>query len=125
MTLAVAVPALATSTLIVLVSVVKAQLVSDQFGGTEPIPGATLTYTISVDVASAGTATASVIRDAIPTLTTFVPNSITLNGAAITDVADTDEGELNTAGVPTIVVRLGDLIQADPVQVITFQVTID
>ena len=108
----------------VLISIVKAQAVADQFGGTEPIPGATLTYTITVEVQSAGTATASVVRDPIPTFTTFVPGSITLNGGALTDIADADAGELE-AGTPQVVVRLGDLTQADGVQTIVFQVTID
>ncbi len=109
----------------VLVNVVKAQLVSDSFGGNEPVPGATLTYTITVDVASSGTAAASVVRDTIPALTTYVPNSITLNGAAISDLTDGDAGEFDTTGTPTVVVRLGDLTQADPVQTIVFQVLID
>ncbi|MEL7185570.1 MAG: hypothetical protein AAFN50_03905 [Pseudomonadota bacterium] len=108
----------------VLISFVKAQVVADQFGGTEPIPGATLTYTITVEVQSAGTATASVVRDPIPNFTTFVPDSITLNGGALTDLADADAGEYE-AGTPQIVVRLGDLTQADGVQTIVFQVTID
>lgn len=109
----------------VLINVVKTQSVIDPFGGAEPTPGATLTYTITVDVASAGVATASVLRDAIPALTTFVANSITLNGTAISDATDVDAGELDTSAVPTVVVRLGDLTQADPTQTIEFQVTID
>lgn len=109
----------------VLVNVSKSQLVVDPFGGSEPIPGATLTYTIVVDVASAGTAAASVVQDAIPTFTTYMPNSITLDGAAISDLADGDEGEFDTTGVPAIVVRLGDLTQAGLPRTIVFQVTID
>jgi len=109
----------------ILINVVKAQLVSDPFGGTQPIPGATLIYTISIDVASAGVATASVLRDPIPLFSTFVPGSITLNGAPMTDAIDADAGELETAVVPTVVVRLGDLTLADGIQVVVFQVTID
>jgi len=109
----------------ILINVVKAQVVTDPFGGTEPIPGATLTYTISIDVASAGVATASVLRDPIPLFSTFVPGSITLNGAAMTDAIDADAGELDTVVVPTVVVRLGDLTLADGVQVVVFEVTID
>lgn len=109
----------------VLINVVKAQIVADPFGGTEPIPGATLIYTVDVNVASAGVATASVLRDVIPPLTTFVPNSITLNGAAITDATDTDAGEFDISGAPTVIVRLGDLVQVDGIQTIVFQVTID
>lgn len=109
----------------VLVDIVKAQLVSDQFGGNEAIPGATLTYTITVNVTSAGTATASVVRDAIPTFTTYSPGSITLNGAATTDAVDADAGEFDAAGTPSVVVRLGDLTSVSGPQVIVFQVVID
>jgi len=109
----------------VLLSVVKSQLVNDSFGGNEPLPGATLTYTIVVNVNSAGTATASVVRDAIPEFSTYVPDSITLNGASISDAADTDAGEFDTSGVPSVVVRLGDLTQALGPQTVVFQVAID
>ena len=109
----------------VVINVVKAQLVSDPFGGTEPIPGATISYTITVDVASAGVATASVLRDPIPAFSTFVPGSITLNGAPITDATDADAGESDISVVPTVVVRLGDLTLADGIQTVVFQVRID
>ena len=109
----------------VLVSIVKAQLVTDQFGGTEPIPGATITYTITVNVTSAGTATASVVRDAIPTFTTYAPGSITLNGVAVSDLIDGDAGEFDTSGTPSVVVRLGDITSADGPQTIVFDVVID
>ena len=109
----------------VLIAVIKAQAIADQFGGVEPIPGATISYTITVEVQSAGVATASVLRDPIPTYSTFVPGSITLNGAPLTDAIDADAGELNTAGAATVVVRLGDLTLADGVQTIVFDVTID
>ncbi len=109
----------------VAISVVKAQSVADPFGGSQPVPGSTITYTITVEVTNSGTATASVLRDPIPTFTTFVPNSITLNAVAITDAIDADAGELDSSGAPDVVVRLGDLTQADGVQTIIFQVTID
>ncbi len=107
------------------VSAAKSQLVNDPFGGNEPVPGATLTYTIVVTVNSPGTATASVVRDAIPTFTSYVPNSLTLNGSAISDLADTDEGEFDTLGTPSVVVRLGDLTQVLGPQTVEFQVVID
>ncbi|MFQ5609268.1 MAG: hypothetical protein ACE5F8_03260 [Woeseiaceae bacterium] len=107
------------------VTVVKAQAVADPFGGTEPVPGATITYTITVDVAGTGTATGSVFNDAIPTFASYVANSIFLNGAPLTDAIDADAGELDTSSVPTVVVRLGDLTLADGTQTVVFQVTID
>ena len=107
------------------VAVLKSQLVLDQFGGAQPIPGATITYTITVQVTGTGTATASTLRDAIPTYTTYVANSLTLNSAALSDAIDADAGEIDTAGTPTIVVRLGDLNLASGIQTVEFQVTID
>lgn len=107
------------------VSVVKAQAVVDPFGGTEPLPGATITYTITVEVTSTGTATSSVLRDPIPTYTTYVSNSLTLNATTLSDAADADAGELDTGGAATIVTRLGDLTLGDGIQTIVFQVTID
>ncbi len=109
----------------ILISVIKTQQVDDPNGGNQPIPGATLTYTITVEVTSAGVATASALRDAIPTFTSFVPASISLNGGAISDAIDADAGELDTSGAATVVVRLGDLTQVDGVQTVVFQVTID
>jgi len=107
------------------VNVVKSQLIADPFGGSEPVPGATITYTITVEVTSAGTAAGSIVSDPIPDFTTFVPASITLNAAAISDATDADAGEFDTSGVPTVVVRLGDLTQAGGVQTVVFQVLID
>ena len=107
------------------VSVTKSQIVDDPFGGNEPVPGATLTYSIVVTVTSAGTASASVVSDAIPPFTSYVPNSITLQGVAISDLADTDEGEFDSSGTPSVVVRLGDLTQALGPQTVEFQVVID
>ena len=109
----------------VLVSVLKAQNVVDLDGGAEALPGATITYTITAEVTNSGTATASVINDPIPMHTTFVPGSITLNGAPITDASDIDAGEYDISGTPMVVVRLGDLTQADGIQTVVFEVTVD
>jgi len=109
----------------VLVTLTKTQTVLDPFGGVEPIPGATLIYTITAEVTSSGVATASVVRDSIPVFSTYVANSLLLNGVALTDLVDADAGELDNSGAPMVVVRLGDLVQADGIQTIVFQVTID
>jgi len=109
----------------VTINIVKSQVVSDPMGGTEPVVGATISYTISVEVVSAGTAAAATINDVIPTWSTFVPNSITLNGTTFTDATDGDAGEYDLTGAPAVVVRLGDLTQADGLQSIVFQVTIE
>lgn len=102
----------------------KSASVADPFGGTQPVPGATVTYSIAVDVTTAGTATGVVISDPIPANTTYVANSLRLNAAALTDTVDGDSGELDSSGAPTIVVRLGDLTQASGTQTIQFDVLI-
>ncbi len=107
------------------INILKAVSVLNQFGGLEPIPGATLTYTVTVEVTNTGTATNSVFSDPIPADTTYVPGSISLNAGALTDVIDLDAGELDTSGAPTVIVRLGNLTQADGIQTVVFQVTID
>jgi len=107
------------------IDMTKSVTVADPIGGTEPTVGATLTYTITTVVTSAGTASSSVFSDVIPAFTTFVPNSIFLNGNNLTDGVDGDVAELDTSGAPTVVVRLGDLTLADGIQTIEFQVTID
>ncbi len=109
----------------VTVAATKSAAVANQFGQTEPIPGATITYTIDVEVTDTGTATNVVVTDAIPASTAYVANSLTLNGTPLSDNADADAGELDTSAVPTVVVRLGDLTQASGVQTIQFDVEID
>ena len=106
-------------------SIVKSVAIADPFGGNEPTPGATLTYTIAIEVVNSGTATGATFSDPVPALTTFVANSISLNGGNLTDGIDTDAGELDTSSAPTVIVRLGDLTQADGVQTVIFAVTID
>ena len=107
------------------INILKSVTVLNQFGGIEPIPGATLTYTVTVEVTNGGTSTANVFNDPIPIDTTYVPGSITLNAGVLTDVIDADAGELDTSGAATVLVRLGDLTQADGIQTVVFQVTID
>lgn len=106
-------------------SVIKSVTVADPFGGTEPVPGATLTYTVTIQVTNSGTATASVFSDPIPANTTYVPSTISLDGGGLTDAVDTDAGEFDVSGVPTVVARLGDLTQASGVRTVSFEVTID
>lgn len=109
----------------VAVSVVKTVVVADPFGGTEPVPGATLTYSIAVQVNSAGTASNSTVNDPVPANTSYVPSSISLNGSALSDAIDGDAGEFDSSAVPSVIVRLGDLTQASGIQTVSFQVTID
>jgi uncharacterized repeat protein (TIGR01451 family) len=102
----------------------KSVTVMDQFGGTQPLPGATLRYTITVSVSGSGSANSVVITDPLPLDTTYTANSLRLNSALLTDVVDGDAGE--QAGAPgTVTIRLGTLTNASPLQTIVFDVRIN
>jgi uncharacterized repeat protein (TIGR01451 family) len=109
----------------VTVSVVKSAQIADPLGGTNPVTGAVITYSLVVTVTGSGTAETVVITDAIPANTTYRSNTLTLNSASLTDGADGDAGDIgvSTPGVVTVVV--GDLSAASSVQTITFDVIIN
>jgi len=77
------------------VSLVKSATVIDPLGGSEPVPGATITYTIVATVAGSGSVNGLAITDNIPANTAYVAGSITLGGSALTDAADADVGDYN------------------------------
>lgn len=105
---------------------VKTQTVTDQFGGSRPIPGATIRYQVVVTATGTGTATAAQFRDPIPANTTFVAGSIRLNGNVLTDsTADADAGGYSTTPSPAVQVTLGNLTQASGPQTLVFDVTIN
>lgn len=110
----------------VTLSFVKSVLsVVDPFGGSEPVPGAVITYRIVVSVtAGAGTATAVTVTDPIPANTTYKTASLYLNAGLLSDSAGNDAGEHDT-GLNRIVVRLGDLTSVSALQTVEFAVTIN
>lgn len=101
----------------------KSQLVSDPFSGSNPVPGATITYTLVLDVTGTGSLANVKIVDAIPASTSYVPGSLTLNGNPLTDVADADEGVF-AAGQVEVVPTAGT-VTAPATHTVTFQVVID
>ncbi|MDH3338353.1 MAG: DUF11 domain-containing protein [Gammaproteobacteria bacterium] len=105
--------------------VIKSATVLDPFGGSDPVPGAEITYRIVVTPTGTETATNTVFTDPIPANTTYLANSITLNSGALTDAADADVGVYTATPMPEISVDLGDLIQASGAQTIEFTVTIN
>ena len=107
------------------VSAVKSQTVTNTFGNSEPVPGATITYRVVVNTTGSGTAVGAAFRDAIPANTTYVAGSLKRNGATLTDAADADAGALVTSPSPTVTVALGDLTSASGTQTIEFAVTIN
>lgn len=84
-------------------------VISDPINGTvnpKAIPGARISYTITITNSGATSATSVVLIDPIPPDTTFLPGSIVVNGIAQTDAADGDSAEMIagvvTGRVPTI-----------------------
>jgi uncharacterized repeat protein (TIGR01451 family) len=106
------------------ISAVKSQSVLDPFGGSRPVPGATITYQIVVTATGTGTALGAALTDPIPASTTYVAGSMTLNGAPLTDAVDPDAGVF-TPTPAGIAVGLGDLTAAAGPQTIVFRVRID
>ena len=104
------------------VALVKSATIVDPFGGTEAVPGATITYQIVATTSGSGSLTNLTIADDVPHDTTYVSESITLESAALTDSnADADEGSFDGT---QIAVALGT-IASGQTRTITFQVTID
>ena len=102
----------------------KTVTVLDQWGGTLPIPGATLRYTIVATTSGGGTANNVVISDPLPLNTVYIANSLKLNNTALTDAADTDAGDVGATTPNAVTVKLGNLTSASPIQTITFEVKI-
>ncbi|MEO9520763.1 hypothetical protein [Parasphingorhabdus sp.] len=104
------------------VALVKSATIVDPFGGTEAVPGATITYQIVATTSGSGSLVNLTIADDVPGDTTYVNESITLESAALTDSnADADEGSFDGT---QIAVALGT-IASGQTRTITFQVTID
>lgn len=106
----------------VLTSLVKSSTVLDPFGGSEPVPGAVITYTLTFNATGAGSITTAKITDAIPALTTYVPGSMTLDGTSLTDTPDSDAGQFTTG--TGIAVTLGT-VTAPATHAVTFKVKIN
>ncbi len=109
----------------VVVNVVKLAAVGDPFGGTEPIPGATIAYTITVSFSGSGTAEGVVITDLIPANTTYSAGTLALNGASLTDPVDGDAGDVGGTTPGVVTVSLGDMPAGSADQVIIFSVVIN
>lgn len=106
-------------------AMVKSATVFDPFGGSLPISGAEIQYTITVDVSGGGTLTGVQVTDAVPAYTTYVPGSFKLNGGPLSNAIDGDAGDFNNNLANGIAVQWGTLAPADGTQVIRFDVNID
>jgi uncharacterized repeat protein (TIGR01451 family) len=103
------------------VSLIKSVVISDQFSGNDAIPGATATYSIVATVSGTGGVSNLVVSDPIPAGTTYVPGSLRLNGASLTDQTGDDAGQGGSSGVS---VNLGTMATG-ATRTINFSVTVD
>ena len=102
-------------------SLTKAASVADPFGGTETVPGATITYTITANVSGTGSITGLRITDPYPDDTTYEAGTLTLDAAPLTDAADGDAGSADATGIDVLIGEAA----AGSSYAITFDVTID
>lgn len=103
------------------VGLVKSASIADPFGGARPVPSAIITYSIVASVTGTGTVTGLSVNDAIPAGTTYRPGTLAFEGAALTDAADADAGQVSASA---LTVQLGD-VAAGATRTVTFQVRIN
>ena len=116
------------------VSILKTVTVIDTLGGSDPHPGATLRYQLTVNVSGNTPVDNLIIADAIPANTTYTDGSLQLNGAAQTDANDAPvdySRAIDILSKPVVSIEV-DLSQGGSVSVapattnvIIFEVTID
>ena len=95
--------------------------VVDPAGGTTVRSGSIVTYRIVLSVNGSGSADNLALDDPLPANTSYVSNSITVNGAARTDAVDTDSAEFSSGAVK---VRFGNT--AAPIShTVEFRVTVN
>lgn len=99
----------------------KSATVVDPFGGATQVPGAVVTYRLVAEATGSGSLANVTITDSIPADTTYVDDSITLDGTALTDATDADAGAYDGSAIS---VALGTIAGGSS-NIIEFQVVID
>ncbi|WP_428629496.1 hypothetical protein [Sphingopyxis sp.] len=103
------------------VTLVKSAVVTNPLGTADPIPGATITYTIVATVAGSGAVSGLAITDNVPADTSYLAGSITLGGVAQSDGVDADAGDYNGTRIN---VALGT-VAGGQTRTVTFRTTIN
>lgn len=103
------------------VALSKSAVILDPFGGSQPVPGAVITYTLSAAVSGSGQVSNLHVTDVIPAGTSYQIGTLTLDASALTDATDADAGEASSAGID---VDLG-IVTAGTTKVVKFNVTIN
>lgn len=99
---------------------IKSQTVLDVIGGSRARPGSVVTYSLEAIIGPGLPARGVKITDPIPEGSRYVEGSLTLDGAALSDAADDDEGRFTGEGIE---VGLGD-IPPETRHLVTFKVRI-
>jgi uncharacterized repeat protein (TIGR01451 family) len=103
------------------IGLVKTAIISDPYGGSQPVPGATITYKIVATVTGSGSLSNVVISDPIPANTQYLLASINYETVAQTDAADiTDQSNFNG----TVVTTIAGTIPAGQTRTLSFKVKI-
>jgi uncharacterized repeat protein (TIGR01451 family) len=103
------------------VTLVKSAVVTNTLGTADPIPGATITYTIVATVAGSGSVSGLAITDNIPANTNYVASSMMLGGTPLSDAVDADAGDFNGTRINVV---LGT-VAGGQTRTVTFRTTID
>ncbi|WP_066651475.1 DUF11 domain-containing protein [Sphingomonas sp. CCH10-B3] len=103
------------------VDVVKSATVADQYGGTAAIPGATITYKLVARTTGSGSLANLRLGDAIPDGTSYIAESLDLDGVRLTDAADGDAGSFAANRVTATLGTVPGGVQ----RVLTFKVKIN
>jgi uncharacterized repeat protein (TIGR01451 family) len=88
------------------ITLTKSATILDPFGTAKPVPGAVVTYSLAAKVTGSGSLEGLHVVDTIPDGTTYVPGSLKLDSATLTDAAD---GDVGTGGASGIDVTLGKI----------------
>lgn len=99
----------------------KAAAIVDQFGGDQPVPGATVTYSLTATATGSGQVQNLQISDIIPNGTTYEAASLKLDGGSLTDAVDGDVGNAGSSGIAVIL----PTVQGGTTRVVTFSVKIN
>lgn len=103
------------------VSLSKSATIADPFGGSQPVPGAVVTYTITATINGTGQVQNLHVTDAYPAGTTYETGTLSLDAAALTDAADADAGTASGTGID---VNLGT-VAGGSTKVVKFNVKIN
>jgi uncharacterized repeat protein (TIGR01451 family) len=103
------------------VALVKTYTIADPFGGTAPVPGAIVTFSIKANATGSGQVQSLHVIDTIPTGTSYQAGTLKLEGAALTDASGDDAGSAGTSGID---VTLGTLAGGST-RTVTFQTKIN